>query len=160
MEKSDRTIRVCSLAGGGILFFSPAWTGRSHPPYDGEIHGIQSNFKKGLMKNNKTVKQIFLLGMALILLMGIILVWFWQSLPPQVPWFYSLPSGEQQLVSKFVLAAVLGGSVGILFITRMIAKWSSVEDAPVEIALMTGGLVVVILMAAGFFRVVQIIIGL
>lgn len=112
------------------------------------------------MKSSKPVRQIFLLGEILVVFMALTLVWFWKSLPPQVPWFYSLPSGEQQLVSKLILAAVLGGSAGTLLITRMIARWASAEDAPVEIAIMTGGLVVVILMAAGFFRVVQIIIGL
>lgn len=99
-------------------------------------------------------------GEAVILVEGLVLVWFWRALPPQVPWFYSLPGGEQQLVSKLILAIVLAGSAASLFLTRVVAKWASVEDSPVEITIMTGGLVAVALLAAGFFRVIQIIIGL
>lgn len=101
-----------------------------------------------------------MVGEAVILVEGLVLVWFWRALPPQVPWFYSLPSGEQQLVSKLILAIILGGSAASLFLTRIVAKWASVEDSPVEITIMTGGLVAVVLLAAGFFRVIQIIIGL
>lgn len=99
-------------------------------------------------------------GEAVILVEGLVLVWFWRALPPQVPWFYSLPGGEQQLVSKLILAIVLAGSAASLFLTRVVAKWASAEDSPVEITIMTGGLVAVALLAAGFFRVIQIIIGL
>ncbi len=109
---------------------------------------------------NKTVKQIFLTGEIVIVLMGLTLTWFWKALPPQVPWFYSLPSGEQQLVGKLTLVGVIIGLVASLYITRSIARWAGKEDVPVEIAIMTGGLVTIILLAAGFFRVIQIIIGL
>lgn len=112
------------------------------------------------MKTNKTVKQIFLAGEILTLIMGLILAGFWKTLPPQIPWFYSLPGGEQQLVSKLVMAIILACSALSLFITRIIAKWASAEDSPVEITIMTGGLVAVVLLLAGFLRVIQIIIGL
>jgi hypothetical protein len=112
------------------------------------------------MKQNKTVKNIFVAGEIVVLLMALTLAWFWKTLPPQVPWFYSLPGGEQQLVNKLVLAGILAGSAASLFVTRLVARWASVEDAPVEITIMTGGLVAVLLLAAGFFRVMQIIIGL
>lgn len=109
---------------------------------------------------NKTVKNIFVLGEAIVGLMGLILVWFWKTLPPQVPWFYSLPGGEQQLVDKIVLAGVLAGAAGSLLLTKIIARWASAEDSPVEITVMTGGLVAIVLLAAGFIKVMQIIIGL
>ncbi len=109
---------------------------------------------------NKTVQNIFVLGEAIVGLMGLILVWFWKALPPQVPWFYSLPGGEQQLVDKIVLAGVLAGAAGSLLLTKIIARWASAEDSPVEITVMTGGLVAVVLLAAGFIKVMQIIIGL
>jgi len=109
---------------------------------------------------NKIVKQIFLIGEVIIGLMGLTLAWFWKALPPQVPWFYSLPSGEQQLVDKLTLVVVIIGLVASLFMTRAIARWAGKEDVPVETAIMTGGLVALILVAASFFRVIQIIIGL
>lgn len=109
---------------------------------------------------NKTVKNIFTVGELVVGLMGLVLAWFWKSLPPQIPWFYSLPGGEQQLVNKLWLVWVLAGAVLSLMVTKIVARWASVEDSPVEITIMTGGLVAVVLLAAGFFRVMQIIIGL
>lgn len=112
------------------------------------------------MKNNKTVKQIFGIGQMIILVVGISLAWFWKALPPQIPWYYSLPGGEQQLVNKLVLVVTLVVALISLYMTRIIARWASIEDSPVETTIMTGGLVAVVLLAAGFFRVIQIIIGL
>lgn len=109
---------------------------------------------------NKTVKNIFTAGEVVVGLMSLVLVWFWKSLPPQIPWFYSLPGGEQQLVNKLWLVWVLAGAAVSLIVTKIVARWASVEDSPVEITIMTGGLVAVVLLAAGFFRVMQIIIGL
>lgn len=112
------------------------------------------------MKNNKIVKQVFLIGEMIILIESLVLAWFWKVLPPQIPWFYSLPEGERQLTSKLVLVVVLAGAGASLLVTRIIARWASVEDGPVEITIVTGGLIAIILLAAGFFRVMQIIIGL
>lgn len=109
---------------------------------------------------NKTVKNIFTAGEVVVGLMSLVLTWFWKSLPPQIPWFYSLPGGEQQLVNKLLLVWVLAGAALSLIVTKIVARWASVEDSPVEITIMTGGLVAVILLTAGFFRVMQIIIGL
>lgn len=108
------------------------------------------------MTKNKTVKQIMLAGMTLIILMGLVLVWFWKSLPPQLPWFYSLPGGEQQLVNKIILAAMLPGLAVTMLMTRIFARWAGKGDGPVETTLMTGILTVIVLFAAGFFRVMQI----
>lgn len=112
------------------------------------------------MKNNKTVKKIWLMGELLLAFTGLMLAWFWKSLPPQVPWFYSLPNGEQQLVNKITLVIVLVGAAISLLLTKIMAKWASAEDAPVEITVMTGGLVAIVLLTAGFFKVLQIILGL
>lgn len=112
------------------------------------------------MKNNKTAKQLLVAGEGLILIMGLALAWAWKSLPPQVPWFYSLPSGEQQLIGKGLWAMILGGAGVSLLITRVVARWASLEDSPVEITIMIGGLMAIVLIMASFLRVTQIVIGL
>lgn len=109
---------------------------------------------------NKTVRLIFLIGEGLVVMMGLVLAWSWKVLPPQIPWFYSLPGGEQQLVDKVVLAIVLAGAAGCLGITKIVAQKVSVEDAPVEMTIMTGGLIAIILLTASFLKVIQIILGL
>ncbi len=108
------------------------------------------------MTKNKTAQQLLLTGWVMIVFMGIVLAWFWKVLPPQLPWFYSLPGGEQQLIGKPVLAAILLGMAAVVGITRVLASWAGKGDVPVETTIMAGSLLVVSLVAAGFFRVIQI----
>jgi len=108
------------------------------------------------MTKNNTVQKMLMAGWGMILLMGIILAWFWKSLPPQLPWFYSLPGGEQQLVNKIVLAGVLLGIGVALGISRLLSSWAGKGDTPVETTLMAGSLLAIGILTAGFFRVMQI----
>ena len=110
------------------------------------------------MKNNKTAHKILFTGWGILLLMELVLVGFWKSLPPQLPWFYSLPNGELQLVNKMVLAGVLLAMALLLGITRLLATWAGKGDAPVEITLMAGELMAIGLLAASFFKVIQIFV--
>lgn len=95
----------------------------------------------------------------MVLLMGGVLALFWNRLPPQLPWFYSLPWGEKQLVYKMWLVWILGGMEGILFLTRVIANWAGKDDNTVQNTIMTGALMVVILMAASFVRIMFIFLN-
>lgn len=88
--------------------------------------------------------------------MGGVLALFWNSLPPQLPWFYSLPWGESQLVSKFWLVWIFLGMIVTMLITRVIASWAGNNDATVQSTIMIGGLITVILMMASFSRVMTI----
>lgn len=108
------------------------------------------------MSTNKTAKQIFITGLLVVVLMSLILAWFWKKLPPQLPWFYSLPGGEQQLVNKIYLVAIVAGLALVLVVTKILASWASKDDAPVETTVLAGGLMVVVLFAASFFRIIQI----
>ncbi|KKT28792.1 MAG: hypothetical protein UW41_C0007G0009 [Candidatus Collierbacteria bacterium GW2011_GWC2_44_18] len=108
------------------------------------------------MTTNKAAQQILATDWGILLLMSAVLAWFWKILPPQLPWFYSLPGGEQQLISKFILAGILLGMGVVIGITRVLASWASKGDAPVETTLMAGSLLAVGLLAASFFRVIQI----
>lgn len=103
---------------------------------------------------------MFWLGIALVVLMGGVLAIFWNSLPPQLPWFYSLPWGEQQLVYKMWLVWILGGTVLFLFLTRIIAFWAGKNDKTVQTAVMMGGLMAVILEAASFIRIMMIFLNI
>ena len=108
------------------------------------------------MTTNKAAQQILATDWGILLLMSAVLAWFWKILPPQLPWFYSLPGGEQQLISKLILAGILLGMGVVIGITRVLASWASKGDAPVETTLMAGSLLAVGLLAASFFRVIQI----
>lgn len=109
---------------------------------------------------NKTAQRILILGIALLLLMAGILGWVWKQLPPQIPWYYSLPSGEQQLVDKSILIWVLLGGLVLMIMTRTLALWAGKKDVTVETTITLGGLIAILLLAATFSKVVLIFIGL
>ncbi|HOX96352.1 MAG TPA: hypothetical protein PLI45_03135 [Candidatus Woesebacteria bacterium] len=98
--------------------------------------------------------------MALIGMMGGVLAIFWKSLPPQLPWFYSLPWGEQQLVNKMWFVWILAGMAVLLFLTRIIARWAGKDDTTVKTLIMSGGLLAVLLMTASFVRIMMIFLNL
>ena len=108
------------------------------------------------MKKNKVAQKLLLAGWSVLLLMGVVLGIFWKNLPPQIPWFYSLTYGDLQLVNKIILLVVIVGMAILLGITRALVSWSSRGDTPAETTLMVGALLSILLLAAGFFRVIQI----
>lgn len=108
------------------------------------------------MSKNKTAQLFLLSGWGILLFLGVILAWKWQSLPPQLPWFYSLPVGEQQLISKEILAAILAGTAGVLGLTRLIAAWAGKGDIPVETTIMGGIWLTVVLLALSYIRMMFI----
>lgn len=99
---------------------------------------------------------LFLIGILAILVMGGVILVFWKQLPPQIPWFYSLPWGEEELISKTYFAITLGG-LGLIFVlTKMISSWAGKKDEIVKTTVMIGGLMMILLYAASFIRVLSI----
>ncbi len=107
-------------------------------------------------KKMSTTIVLFWTGIVFILLMAGVLALFWNSLPPQLPWFYSLPWGESQLVGKIWFVWIFLGMIVTMIITRLIANWAGKNDTTVQSTIMIGGLVTVILMMASFSRVMMI----
>lgn len=103
---------------------------------------------------------LFWIGVIVVLLMGGVLAIFWSKLPPQLPWLYSFPTGEKQLVNKIWFAWIFLGMEGVLFVTRFIANWAGKEDATVQNTIMVGMMGAVILMAASFFRIMMIFLNI
>lgn len=110
------------------------------------------------MSKNKIAQLFLFSGWGIILFLGVILAWFWKSIPPQLPWFYSLPIGEQQLISKEILAGILAGAAAVLGLTRLIAVWAGKGDIPVETTIMGGMWVAVMLMALSYIRMITIFV--
>jgi len=107
-----------------------------------------------------TPDYIFGLSVLIIVVLGGVLAFFWNKLPPELPWYYSLPWGEKQLVQKPVFAWILVGMAGVLVLTRIISRWAGSKDETVSITINTGGLIAAILIAASFVRVISIFISL
>lgn len=55
----------------------------------------------------------------LLAIFAAILIWKWNRLPPELPLFYSLPRGEEQLGSMFTLLLLPGLSL-IIFLLHML----------------------------------------
>ncbi len=115
-----------------------------------------------MTENRKTPTSIVLFwsGVSLVILMGAVLGIFWNKLPPQLPWLYSFPFGEKQLINKFFFVWIFAGTEVVLFVTRLIANWAGKDDTTVQNTIMIGVLAAVILMAASFFRIMMIFLNL
>ena len=94
-----------------------------------------------------------------MLLMGGVMALFWNRLPPQLPWLYSFPLGEKQLINKIWFLWIFLGMEGVLLLTRIIANWAGKEDTTVQNTIMIGIMMTVILMAASFFRIMTIFLN-
>lgn len=106
-----------------------------------------------------TAKILYWMGIFLVLLMAGTVGLFWKQLPPQLPWYYSLPWGESQLINKLVFMWIfLGTGVSLTFI-RLVANWAGKDDATVQNTIMTGAFVAIVLILASFSRVMMIFLN-
>jgi len=103
---------------------------------------------------------LFWMGIGLVAAMAGITAIFWNSLPPQLPWFYSLPWGEKQLIDKMWLLWIFLGMGITLLLTRFVARWAGKGDSTVQTTIMIGGFVAAVLMAASFARIMIIFLNI
>ncbi len=87
-----------------------------------------------------------------------VLAWMWNGLPPEIPWLYSLPWGEQQLVDKIWFAVGLGGILLVLGICGWFSKVLSKEDPRAGTLLSRGVFVLVVIYLLSFFQVLRLMI--
>lgn len=74
--------------------------------------------------NNRRRDPYPVVKISFLLIIGqlILLVLFWQKLPPQLPLFYSRPWGEKQLVQAWRLGILPGLSLIVILINLLTAK--------------------------------------
>ena len=107
-----------------------------------------------------TSQLIFVIGVAVIVFMAGLLGFLWKKLPPELPWLYSMPWGEQQLVQREWMVGLLGGLLGFFVLTRILARWIGSDDETVKNTIIGGGLLVIVMCLTSFLRVISIILGL
>ncbi len=109
----------------------------------------------------KIIKKInpFFLSEIVILLLcwGEVLV-FWKKIPPQIPWFYSLSWGEDQLMNKPWLFLVLGLASLLSVVTSYIANWAKKGDSIVEKTVLITLLLASLLLLLNLTRVLMIFV--
>lgn len=108
--------------------------------------------------NLETSDFLFILsGLLIVVMLGAVGV-YWKKLPPEIPWFFSMPWGEQQLIEKKYWLAMIGVLGLLMGITRGVASWAGGEDKIVKTTVAGGALLVSILFMATLARVLWIFI--
>ena len=102
---------------------------------------------------------LFWIGVIVVLIMAGVMALFWSKLPPQLPWLYSFPFGEKQLIGKIWFVWIFAGTEGVLVLTRLLANWAGKNDVTVQNTIMVGVVMAIFLMAASFFRVMMIFLN-
>lgn len=97
-------------------------------------------------------------GLVSWLVAGMVGMISWKRLPPELPWFYSLPLGEEMLITRNMLVVVwllagvmFGGNVGLSW-------WLAGEEALLRRFLAWGGVAFLLLLAMSVIRVVLVVI--
>lgn len=107
-------------------------------------------------KKTNPVKTVFVLGMVVILLGLALILGKWKIIPPELPWFYSLPWGENQLVGKvFFVWLGLGELMVWLVVYALIEKFRR-DDTETKLVILLGGLISLILILISIIQIMRI----
>jgi hypothetical protein len=106
------------------------------------------------MKNRLGV----IIGGLLLIVAGGLLAVFWGRLPQELPWLYSLPEGEAQLLDKRFFALGLVLLAWVFALDVWLSHIFSRRDAILGRIILWAGVVVVVLYLASFFRVITLMI--
>ncbi len=108
--------------------------------------------------NKKSLNQYFLAQMIILGVCWLEVLLYWNKIPPQIPWFYSLSWGEEQLMKKGWLFLILGIATTISILTSYLANWTKKGDSIVEKAVLITLLMASILLLLNMTRVLMIFI--
>lgn len=111
-----------------------------------------------MTKTLNSLAWIFILEISLVIAAGIFFLSFWSKLPPELPWLYSLPWGEGQLIPKLWFGMGLPVLSVVSLINYFICLRLKKKDYVVGLVVAGGSLLLVILYLASFFRVLSIMI--
>lgn len=111
-----------------------------------------------ILKSNKPLVFLFLVSLSLILLAFISLLFFFPKMPPELPWFYSLPWGETQLIPKtaFLVGLLVLSVVNI--INGILGYFFSKKDRVVANVIMAANILISVLYLTSFYKVLSVVI--
>lgn len=92
-----------------------------------------------------------------VLIFAAILIWKWNHLPPELPLFYSLPRGEEQLGSMYSLLLIPGISLTIFVLHTFAGIWIFNEEKLAARILMSSALFISLILLVTFFKIVFLI---
>lgn len=75
-----------------------------------------------IIPQEQSIKKPFFIGLGSLVVALFFLAFFWPSLPPEIPLFYSKPWGESQLATHYFIALPLILSAVMLFASSILAQ--------------------------------------
>jgi len=116
------------------------------------------------MSEEKKEKETEWLGWLIVyVLVGLgllsLFIW-WSKLPPELPWLYSLPWGEEQLVKREILAGVMIGLGGMVGLSNLLARWMRKTDEGAGKIVRRISSILVVLFLLGWYRVLSLVLVL
>lgn len=79
--------------------------------------------KNKFVPEDSSLKKPFYWGISSIIIILLIIAYFWRSLPPEIPLFYSKPRGESQLAKTFLIIIPIATSLLFLLINSVITQF-------------------------------------
>jgi len=114
--------------------------------------------EKKVSKNEELMKWLGIYF--LVVLGGLSLVIWWKKLPPELPWLYSLPWGEQQLIKKELMVGGMAGlGVATLF-SSLVAQWIGKTDKGASKIVRRVSTILVVLFLLSWYRVLRLMLVL
>ena len=112
----------------------------------------------GKIKFSKIMAILLFTALLLIVLSAAILAAVWAKLPPELPWLYSLPWGEDQLITKPWFAAGLAILVLINLIGALLATIFANKDKVLATVTIGADLLITLLYLISFLKVIVTVI--
>lgn len=110
------------------------------------------------MKEEETSRNLLFIQAGIFALGWIFLLYAWNKLPPEIPWFYSLPWGEDQLMSKLNLVLVFGGITIVSIVTTKLPDWTKKGDKVILNSVLVTMILVASLLVLNLIKVLSIFI--
>lgn len=110
--------------------------------------------KVKILKDDKSVQKLYLVTFLTYFIMIIILTLKWSVLPPEIPLFYSLPWGQDQLAQNWQILLLPLGSLAIIFINTFLSLFFVGKETLMVRILIGTSTFVCILTAITLFKIV------
>lgn len=106
---------------------------------------------------DKLIKNIIWGHLFILIFYLVLLFWKWSSLPSQIPLFYSLPKGEEQLGNNFQIILIPFFSLLIFGLNLFLSSLYYAKERLVSILLLSISFVSSILFLITFIKIVFLI---
>lgn len=110
------------------------------------------------MLKNETLKKSLYVFFVLLAVYAAIGIGFWNRLQPQIPLYYSLPHGEEQLASPVSLILLPLFSVIFFFANFFIASLLYLKEKVASYLLVFSALAITFLMLVTFIKIIFLVV--